>query len=347
MVAHPSRGGRDKYDSAPYVGYECHLAVQARDVRWTNGIDQLTFGDDVPAVITSATLTPAGTHRAAVVPRMIELAGRGLPIDEVVWDRGYSQLLPETTAHPLHRAGIDQAFRPMEHQRKPRPFTDDAILVEGQLFSAHVPDDLRGPLPMPPIGATDEELRKFEKPFNLRARYRYQRHEKPDADGASRWKCPFHAGFLRSRQLRRTMRSSRAVPLVELPEGSTCCNGILGASAQDLPLWQRLSPGTTAWRISMGRRQLAEGANAGLKGGFTDVTRKCFRVFGRIKTMFLLAFTIAGYNRDRIRAFRVRQAAEAGAPKTRARRRRGTHADLIGALPSASGRAPPGQPTGP
>ena len=66
---------------------------------------------------------------------------------EVVWDRSHSQLGPETTAPPFHRAGIDQSLRPMEHQRRTKPFSTDALVIEGQLFGAHVPMDLRGPIP--------------------------------------------------------------------------------------------------------------------------------------------------------------------------------------------------------
>jgi hypothetical protein len=34
--------------------------------------------------------------------------------------------------------------------------------------------------------------------------------------------------------------------------------------------WQRVTHCTTAWRISMGRRQVVESVNAALKGVFTD-----------------------------------------------------------------------------
>ena len=60
--------------------------------------------------------------------------------------------------------------------------------------------------------------------------------------------------------------------------------------------------GTTAWRISMGRRQVIEGANAGPKGGFVSIERKFMRVLGVTKMTVLLAFAIAGCNMDRIRA---------------------------------------------
>jgi hypothetical protein len=46
----------------------------------------------------------------------------------------------------------------------------------------------------------------------------------------------------------------------------------------ELPLWQSITFGTTAWRISMGRRQVVESANSALKGAFADLGRGFFRV---------------------------------------------------------------------
>jgi hypothetical protein len=85
--------------AGPYVGYELHLAVQTRDVRWTNGIDRTTLGPEVPTVITTCNLVPAGSHRA----------------DSIVSD--------------LIAA----------HQRGIRPFAGEAMLVDGQLFSKLLP----------------------------------------------------------------------------------------------------------------------------------------------------------------------------------------------------------------
>ena len=87
-------------------------------------------------------------------------------------------------------------------------------------------------------------------------------------------------------------------------------------------------PGTTAWRISMYRRQVVESVNAALKGAFADISRGFFRVFGRAKITVLLGFTIAAYNLDRIRSFRAKQAEEEGQPRQRAKRRLGTWAEL-------------------
>jgi len=110
----------------------------------------------------------------------------------------------------------------------------------------------------------------------------------------------------------------------------------VNVQAAELPLWQPLLAGTTAWRISMGRRQVAEAANAALKGVFVDLSRKFFRVLGLAKVTFLLGFTIAGYNQDRARSFLARRRRlealdQASRPvRHRAKRRVGTWTDLLG-----------------
>jgi hypothetical protein len=99
--------------------------------------------------------------------------------------------------------------------------------------------------------------------------------------------------------------------------------------------WQRITYGSTAWRISMGRRQVAESANAALKGVFADVSRGFMRVMGATKMTVMLGFTLAAFNLDRIRSFRAKHRLdEEGRPTekpkhTRAKRRTGTWAEVI------------------
>lgn len=330
------RSATNSRAAGPYVGYELHLAVQARDVRWSNGIDKVTLSDEVPGVVTSFSLNPAGTHRGkAIVDDLIAAKQAGEPIEDVVWDPGYSLCKPGTVHHKLAQAGIHQTFQPVTHQRGIRPFSGDALLIDGQLFSSLLPLDLRD-LPSPPRGASEAEKERYEAAFNLRARWRMMRHSPPDADGATPWRCPFCSGFLRSRSFPRTMRRTKTVPLVPVAEGcDKCCNGILTAQAVEMAWWQRITFGTTAWRISMGRRQVVESVNAALKGAFTDLGRGFMRVMGVTKMTVMLGFTLAAFNLDRIRSFRAKHALdEQGRPtekpkKKRARRRVGTWSDVI------------------
>jgi hypothetical protein len=330
------RSATNSRPAGPYVGYELHLAVQARDVRWTNHIDRTTLKPEVPGVVTTCNFVPAGTHRGkAVVDGLIASNVSSTPLRDVVWDPGYSLCQPAFTVFPLNRAGIGQTFQPVTHQRGSRPFSGEALLLDGQLFSPHLPADLRE-LPAPPRGSSEAEKLHYEAKFNQRAQWRMVRHAGPDGDGVTRWRCPFCAGLLRSRQILKTMRRSRRAPLVELPDGvDSCCAGILSAAPVELALSQRIPYGTTAWRISMGRRQIVESANSALKGAFVDLGRGFFRVLGQVKMTVLLGFTVAGFNLDRIRSFRVKQAERESTHRQRAKRRVGTWGDHI---------APPASP---
>jgi hypothetical protein len=60
------------------------------------------------------------------------------------------------------------------------PFSGDALLIDGQLFSSLLPGDLRDLL-APPRGSGEAEKETYEAKFNLRARWRMARHVAPDA----------------------------------------------------------------------------------------------------------------------------------------------------------------------
>lgn len=330
------RSATNSRQAGPYIGYELHLAVQTRDVRWTNFIDRATLSDEVPGVITNVSLVPAGTHRGrAIVDDLISAKTAGERIDDVVWDPGYSLCKPGTVHHKLAQAGIHQTFQPVTHQRGVRPFSGEGLLIDGQIFSDLLPDELRE-LSAPPRGATEPEKQVYEAKFNLRARWRMARHAAPDSDGATRWRCPFCAGFLRSRDFPATMRRPATVPLVpSTGHRSRCCAGIQTAQPSETALFQRIPFGTTAWRISMGRRQVVESVNSALKGAFTDLSRGFLRVMGLTKMTVLLGFTLAAFNLDRIRSYRAKHHLnEQGRPgqrpkQTRAKRRTVTWAQLI------------------
>ncbi len=177
----------------------CTWRVQARDVSWTNYVDRVNLSEEVPGVVTSIGLAPAGTHRGrAVVDHLIAAKQAGAPIEDVVWDPGYSLCAPGTTHHKLAQAGIHQTFQAVTHQRGVRPFSGQAVLVDGQLYWSQLPRELRD-LPVPPRGAPEAEKLAYEAKFNLRARWRMVRHSGPDAAGATRWRCPFCSGLLRAR----------------------------------------------------------------------------------------------------------------------------------------------------
>jgi hypothetical protein len=134
------------------------------------------------------------------------------------------------------------------------------------------------------------------------------------------------------------MRGSRRAPLVHVSaDVDRCCSGTFSVVPAELALHQRIPFGTTAWRISMGRRQVVESVNAALKGSFVDLARGFFRVFGQVKMTVLLGFTVAAYNLDRIRSFRAKHNLEndgspspvSNPPNRRSKRRVATWVDII------------------
>ena len=341
------RSANGDHNAGPYIGYELHLGVQARDVRWTNFTDETILEPEVPNVITTAVLVPAGSHRVkSVVGPLIADKISGHDIDEVIWDPGYSLCKPETTTFPLTRAGISQTFQLVTSQRGIRPFSKEAVLLDGQLYSRLVPTELRD-LVFPPRLSSGNWRLAYEDDFNRRARWRLVRHSAPDKDGVTRRRCPFCGGLLKSRNFPKTMRRPARVPMVVLDsEQHTCCRGTVSAPPVDLPLTQRIPFGSTAWRISMNRRMAVESVNAALKGGFVNIQRGFLRVFGLLKQTVLLGFTLAGVNLDRVRSYRAKliEAETQSRPHTRPKRRVGIWSQLLDEFtaPAFERTGPPG-----
>jgi hypothetical protein len=95
----------------------------------------------------------------------------------------------------------------------------------------------------------------------------------------------------------------------------------------------------------MNRRMAVESVNAALKGGFVNVSRGFFRVFGLTKMTALLGFTVAAVNVDRIRSHEAKLAEDRDQPRSHRRTREGTWRLLIGELAEtvpARSTGPPG-----
>ncbi len=121
------RSATNSRQAGPFVGYELHLAVQTRDVRWTNALDRTTLESEVPGVITSCNLVPAGTHRGkAVVNSLLALKRSGLRLDDVVWDPGYSLCKPSFD-RPSPQSGRHPPDLPARHP----PAGEQALLRRG------------------------------------------------------------------------------------------------------------------------------------------------------------------------------------------------------------------------
>jgi hypothetical protein len=341
------RSATNQREAGPYVGRELHLGAAVPAMKWTNGTTNTTLGRTVPQVILTANVVPAGTHRGkATVASLLDAKQQGF-CEEVLGDPGYSLVRQETFHLPLRTNDIPFVLRPASHQRT-RPDAaatlGDAFVLDGQLFSKHTPEELRH-LPVPARGTSGEDKKKYEKDFERRAAFAYVRHKKPNQDGITRWKCPFCAGKLRSRQLPHTMRNARKTPLIELPENSTrCCDGIISVGADQLPLMQETIFGTAAWSKSYGRRNIVESVNAALKGGFTTIERGYTRSLKTARIILGLAHTLAGYNRWTIKSWRKLQshlAEENVKDKRKPRKNRLKRFDDIALATVAPGPEPP------
>jgi hypothetical protein len=334
-----ARGGRRSATNSRrgggYVGYEVHLIVQVRDVTSTNYADKINLGPDVPPLVIGMSVVPAGAHRMASVVPLLRHLGRTRHLNEAIFDLGYTQLKPKTGYHPLRQAGIDLIFDLKSTQRGRRPFKSADLLLDGGLYSRHLPEQFIGirqpdgsfaPLPRPGWNAKAAERRALEEAFNQRATWRLVRHQAPTAQGTTRWKCPFHGRLRRSRSFPYTMRYPHTVPM-SVVNGDKCCDGIITVEAAELPMWQPYPFGTTAWQAAYSRRNVVEGVNGALQCQYTDISKGYHRVFGLEKVTMMLAFTVAGYNLECARTFR--RTHDLPKPITRPARRHGTWDDLL------------------
>src|SRR5207302_1176925 len=66
------RSATNSRPAGPYIGFELHLAVQTRDVTWTDSIGRISLGQEVAPIVTNLALAPAGTHRShTIVPELL------------------------------------------------------------------------------------------------------------------------------------------------------------------------------------------------------------------------------------------------------------------------------------
>jgi hypothetical protein len=281
-----------------YVGRDLHNGVACPPLLQTNATTWAKFGPAVPVVALFARLVPTNSHPNDAVRDAVFDAHDNELCHDVIIDAGYS--LKSRLLIPLQEAGIPATLRPASNQVGEGLGIRGARVFDGQLFSAHIPDDLAA-LQLPGRNATAQEIEASTEKFQRRATYRYTRHKKPGEDGTTRWSNPFQEGRLRSRSLPRTMRGSRDAPVVELPEGASHAEGTITLGAGELPLMQDTIVGTRAWYEAYERRNVAETFHSFLHGGFVDIDKGFVRIvesaagIGRIDV--LLAHTLAGVNR--------------------------------------------------
>jgi hypothetical protein len=149
------------------------------------------------------------------------------------------------------------------------------------------------------------------------------RHAGPDADGRPGGDARFasgSSGHAVSPGRCGGPRPLRSYPWMMAARGVAKASSLLRLSRW--PGWQRITYGTTAWRVSMGRRRVVESVNAALKGAFTDLGRGFMRVMGVTKMTVMLGFH-AGRGQPRSHPELPRQARSTkrtGLPKSPRRR---------------------------
>jgi len=291
------RSANANHDKGPYIGRELHLAVALPAVSFTDGVTKVTFKPDVPQVVLAATLVPAGSHPAnSVIAQLLALHEEHLA-NEVLADRGYTQLDPATFHFRLQRAGIDLYMDLKDVHRGEAPGIGAARQIDGNLF-AEVPDELVN-LTMPTKCMEPQERARLIGLFDRRAVARYGRNKAPGPDGVTTHEDPFSAGRLRSTSIPSSMRNSVRAPLIEAPEGKTFHTGIVSAGADMLPRWQRTLYGTTAWHTVYGDRSIIETVNSHLHGGggaLTEISRGYTKSLDSGRITLYMVHTITGYN---------------------------------------------------
>lgn len=301
------RSATNTRPAGTYVGRELHLGVAVPALIATDTTTWSRFGPDVPHVVVTVDLVPAGSHPGHAVRESLLAAAQADLCHDVVFDAGYSLKRPETLLTPLAQAGVDVTLRPASYQTGERGTIGDARVIDGQLFSWHLPDSLRS-LALPGQNTTAAERERSMELFERRAAYRYGRIKAPGADGITRWENPLHAGRIRSRAVPRSMRGPVSAPLVTLRTDRDAGARTVSVGADQLPLMQPTMVGTRAWHQAYGRRNLAETVNALLHGGYTEIDKGYVRMVnsGRISTM--VSYTIAGLNRSIVRTWmRIRR----------------------------------------
>jgi hypothetical protein len=229
---------------------------------------------------------------------------------------------------------------PAGHSPTGKPFSRDALLIAGQIFSPLLPEEVRD-LPVPPRGASEEEKLGCEAKFNQRARWRLTLRACPNVDGGHPVSVPVLLG-------------TAAESLVP-KDHAAVADGAIGGDGSEVLL--RGDPDGDAGGAALvavhhlrhdgvacqhGPAAGGRVSELGPQGAFGDLSRGFFRVLGLVKTTLLLGFTLAAYNLDRVRSFKAKHSLDDNGqvvekPKRqRARRRSGAWTEIV-----ESGPAPP------
>jgi hypothetical protein len=352
-----------------FVGYHLHLATGVRSFSWQGDVTTGTLGEYVPPFILGLDLTPANSHPGEAGTRLVErVVGEYSNVREVLADRGYTGLLPETFIWPARSLGLDVVMDLNKHQRTRVDTVEvtqrragrggtkastSVIVNAGTVLHDWAPTKQHQLPPIPKEHALRESVHlEYEARAQL---WRWSVLDRDRTTGDVRLVCPFHAGRVRNKNIKVRKRVAASVPHVKVPaRASQCCCGSITMSPKQLSeLWQPVPYGTRAWAMSYGRRAISETANALLKSSFARLERGYFKVMGQHKVSLLIGLLCVGVNIEiahRLEEFGVpRQLTAEERAKKRAgrggrKRRERTLAELAKRYPEAMPGAPPGSP---
>lgn len=341
-----------------FVGYHLHLATAVRSFAWQGDVTRGVLGDYIPPFIIGSELTPANSHSGEAATRLLDAIVPVTPgLSEVLVDRGYTQLSPESFIWPARTHGLDVVMDYTEDQRALAPtlsvarrsVRNDAepntvIINCGTVLHEHTPEAL---LAAPAFPKEDEYREPVFAFYENRAQvYQWSINDRDRTTGDVQYICPFHAGRAKNPAFKPGVRPNRTAVHVDVPDNATCCcHGSANIDPETLgPLWQPVPYGTRAWFLSYSRRAMAETANSLLKTSFARLQRSFIKVMGRAKVGLLVGLLCVSVNIELADVI-----AECGEPRKRTKKRSGRQrtervvAELAKRHPDHDPR-PPGDP---
>ncbi len=345
------RSGDNGKPGETYLGFEAHalVAVESDPNR--------SSGKRVPIITRRIQVESSGSHKGDAARQLVGRAhSRGLVIEELLADRGYTHSDPIRFAHPIRKGGTEIVLDLRQDQRGLFPTGLDGVIgLNCSLFVDCLPESLRN-ISIWPMMASREVREPIMGKFDLQARYAFRPHTSPDAGGYQRFRGPAvgNDATVRCKNVPSSMRlSPRNRPLTTCEPGEDCACGKTITVPPNLAakVRQRYVWGSTKWAKSYARRSRVESAFSGIKVNFGRVARDSKRVFGLAKNTFLLAAVFVAANLAQADAYRRDEGmpslfAEAGEPevptkRSATKRRTESYDVLLGTDAPEEGPAPP------
>lgn len=303
-----NRPGKGK---EPFFGYNLHFLTIVPEVGEAK-LPELARR----MVITPANVMAVGPLTVAMLQR---LHGEGLPLLDLLIDRGYSQV----GAKNLHKDLLDLVFVVQDlkqNQRGMKGTFKGAILINGEPYCKTTPQRLHN-LAVPSKFATTEEWTTYWTNRDELDRYAFKRLGKPTPDMKQRYIDPAASEpcTLRCPLRPESMGVAFEKDLIEVfapPAGATCAKTkTFTMSSQDgLGIRQKYPYGSRSWIDSYNRRTAVERFNAAVKVE-DNLGRPEVRVSGQHKRGFMAAIAAIATNMRLLASWLEKQPIEVIAAK--------------------------------